>query len=133
MSWARRILMILVVAIGMTAASAERPQATLIKGARVFDGTGAPAVIEDVLIVDDRIAEVGRHLKRPRATRVIDARGMTLIPGLRDLHTPLRARAIDAPLYPGKSYAAYLLYGVTFVNYYSLPCCYAALYLPRSS
>ncbi|HEX4694564.1 amidohydrolase family protein [Sphingomonas sp.] len=120
MNWARRIVMILVVILGMTAASAERPQATLIKGARVFDGTGAPAVIEDVLIVDDRIAAVGRHLKRPRATRVIDARGMTLIPGLHDLHTHLRAPAIDAPEDLGKSYAAYLLDGVTTVNDYSL-------------
>ena len=112
--------MILAAVLGMSAVSAAEPRATLIHNARVFDGTGAPAVIEDVLIVGDRIVAVGRHLKRPRATRVIDARGMTLIPGLHDLHTHLRARAFDAPEDLGKVYAAYLLSGVTTVNDYSL-------------
>src|ERR1700709_2552699 len=116
MSLLRRFAMILAVALGMSAASAEVPRATLIHNARVFDGTGAPAVVEDVLIVGDRIRAVARDLKRPRATRVIDARGMTLIPGLHDLHTHLRAPAFDAPDDLGKAYAAYLLAGVTTVN-----------------
>ena len=116
----RRLATILAVALGMSAASAEMPRATLIHNARVFDGTGAAAVIEDVLIVGDRIAAVGRNVKRPRGTRVIDGRGMTLIPGLHDLHTHLRAPAFDAPDDLGKAYAAYLLAGVTTVNDYSL-------------
>ena len=120
MSLLRRLATILAVALGMSAASAEMPRATLIHGARVFDGTGAPAVLEDVLIVGDTIVAVGRNLKRPRATQVIDARGMTLIPGLHDLHTHLRAPAVDAPDDLGKAYAAYLLAGVTTVNDYSL-------------
>lgn len=120
MSLLRRLATILAVALGMSAASAEMPRATLIHGARVFDGTGAPAIVEDVLIVGDKIAAVGRNLKRPRATRVIDGRGMTLIPGLHDLHTHLRAPAVDAPDDLGKAYAAYLLAGVTTVNDYSL-------------
>jgi len=120
MLWLRRILMMLAILLGMTAASAEIVHATLIRGARVFDGTGAPAVIEDVLIVGDRIAGVGRDLKRPPGTRVVDGKGMTLIPGLHDLHTHLRAPAFDAPDDLGKAYAAYLINGVTTVNDYSL-------------
>jgi imidazolonepropionase-like amidohydrolase len=120
MSLVRRIATILAVALGMSAVSAEVPRATLIHNARVFDGTGAPALVEDVLVVGDRIVAVGRNLKRPRATRVIDAKGMTLIPGLHDLHTHLRAPAVDAPDDLGKTYAAYLLSGVTTVNDYSL-------------
>jgi len=120
MSLLRRFAMILAVALGMSAASAEMPRATLIRDARVFDGTGAPALVEDVLIVGDTIAAVGRNLKRPHGTRVIDGRGMTLIPGLHDLHTHLRAPAFDAPDDLGKAYAAYLLAGVTTVNDYSL-------------
>ncbi len=120
MSWIRRTLTIAAIALGMTAASAEVTHATLIKGARVFDGTGAPALVEDVLIVGDRIAGVGTNLKRPAGTRVIDGRGMTLIPGLHDLHTHLRAPAFDAPDDLGKAYAAYLINGVTTVNDYSL-------------
>ncbi|MEO5492917.1 MAG: amidohydrolase family protein [Sphingomonas sp.] len=120
MSIVRRIAMILAVALGMSAVSAEVPHATLIHNARVFDGTGAPAVVEDVLIIGDKIAAVGRNVKRAHGTRVIDGRGMTLIPGLYDLHTHLRAPAFDAPDDLGKAYAAYLLSGVTTVNDYSL-------------
>lgn len=119
-SFLRRLATILAVALGMTAASAEIPRATLIHNARVFDGTGKPALVEDVLIVGDTIAAVGRHLKRPYGTRVIDGRGMTLIPGLHDLHTHLRAPAVNAPDDLGKAYAEYLLAGVTTVNDYSL-------------
>lgn len=120
MTLIRRLLMIVALAAGMTAASAEMPKATLIKGARVFDGTGAPATVADVLIVGDRIAAVGRHLKLPRPIRTVDARGLTLIPGLHDLHTHLRAPAINAPDDLGKAYAEELINGVTTVNDYSL-------------
>ncbi|MES2095186.1 MAG: amidohydrolase family protein [Pseudomonadota bacterium] len=120
MIWLRRFTLMLAMTLGAVAVSAEVPRATLIKGARVFDGTGAPAIVEDVLIVGDRIVAVGKHLTLPRATRVIDARGLTLLPGLHDLHTHLRAPAFDAPDDLGKAYAAYLLDGVTTVNDYSL-------------
>jgi imidazolonepropionase-like amidohydrolase len=92
----------------------------LIRGARVFDGTGAPAIVEDVLIEGDRIAAVGRHLHPPRGTKIVDARGLTLIPGLHDLHTHLRSPAFEAPDDLGKAYAGYLVEGVTSVNDYSL-------------
>ncbi|MEI9928121.1 MAG: hypothetical protein WDN44_11030 [Sphingomonas sp.] len=42
-------------ALAATAAAPARGPATLIHGARVFDGTGAPAAIEDVLVRGDRI------------------------------------------------------------------------------
>lgn len=116
----RRLVMLIALGAGMTAASAESSRAILIHGARVFDGTGAPAVVEDVLIEGDRIVAVGRHLKVPRPVRRVDARGMTLIPGLHDLHTHLRAPAYDAPDDLGKAYAEYLVDGVTTVNDYSL-------------
>lgn len=103
-------------ALATTAASEP---ATLIRGARVFDGTGAPAVVEDVLVRGDRIVAVGKRL-RARGARVIDARGLTLIPGLHDLHTHLRSPAIDEPDDMGKSWAGYLLEGVTTVNDYSV-------------
>ena len=77
----RRLATILAVALGMSAASAEMPRATLIHNARVFDGTGAPALVEDVLIVGDTIAAVGRNVKRPHGTRV----GLPLLCRARDL------------------------------------------------
>lgn len=93
---------------------------TLIRGARVFDGTGAPAVVEDVLIKGDRIAAVGANLPVPANARIVDAAGLTLIPGLHDLHTHLRSPAFGAPDDLGKSYAGYLAEGVTTVNDYSV-------------
>jgi hypothetical protein len=51
---------------------------------------------------------------------VIDARGLTLIPGLHDLHTHLRSPAFSAPDDLGKAYAGYLLSGVTTANDFSV-------------
>jgi imidazolonepropionase-like amidohydrolase len=107
---------ILLTGIGASAAP-ERP--ILIRGARVFDGTGAPAVVEDVLVRGDRIVAVGSHL-RSAGAKIIDARGLTLTPGLHDLHTHLRSPAYDAPDDLGKSWAGYLVNGVTSVNDYSV-------------
>ena len=106
----------LVTGIGASAAP-ERP--ILIRGARVFDGTGAQATVEDVLVRGDRIVAVGPHL-RSAGAKVIDARGLTLTPGLHDLHAHLRSPAYDAPDDLGKSWAGYLVNGVTSVNDYSV-------------
>lgn len=93
-------------------APAEAPS-TLIRHARVFDGTGAPAAIADVLIRGDRIVAVGPRLRRPSAARIVDARDLTLMPGLHDLHTHLRSPAVGAPDDLPKAYAGQLLGGVT--------------------
>ncbi|MDH7971162.1 amidohydrolase family protein [Sphingomonas sp. AR_OL41] len=101
-------------------AHAEPERATLIRGARVFDGSGAPAVVENVLVRGERIVAVAPKLRAPRGARVIDARGLTLTPGLHDLHTHLRSPAYDAPDDMAKSWAGYLVNGVTSVNDYSV-------------
>lgn len=110
---------LLAATFGFGAAQAE-PAATLIRGARVFDGTGTPAVVQDVLVQGERIVALGPALPAPRGTRVLKAQGLTLIPGLHDLHTHLRSSAREAPDDLGKAYAAYLLNGVTTVNDYSV-------------
>ena len=93
---------------------------TLIRGARVFDGTGAPAAPADVLIQGERIIAVGKGLRTPRGARVVNARGMTLIPGLHDLHTHLRAPGFSAPEDLPKAYGGHLVHGVTTVNDFSV-------------
>jgi imidazolonepropionase-like amidohydrolase len=107
-------------ALGLATAPAHAAPPILIAGARVFDGTGAPARVGDVLVEGDRIVAVGPKLKAPRGAKRIDGRGKTLIPGLHDLHTHLRSPALDAPEDLGKAWAAYLLAGVTTVNDYSV-------------
>lgn len=58
----------------------------LIRGGRVFDGTGNPAFPADVGIRDGRIAAVGR-LTGATADRVVDARGKHVAPGFIDIHS----------------------------------------------
>jgi imidazolonepropionase-like amidohydrolase len=119
MRWARSGLALLAAAAVIAAAPAEE-RATLIRGARVFDGTGAPASVQDVLVRGERIVAVGPQLRAPRGSRRIDAGGLTLIPGLHDLHTHLRAPAFDAPEDLPKAYAGYLVNGVTNVTDFSV-------------
>jgi len=72
----------------------------LIRGARVFDGTGATALVEDVAIHDGRIAARGVNLAPERAQSVVDARGRWLLPGLLDIHTHLDLEVELAPGLP---------------------------------
>ena len=57
---------------------------TLLRGGRVFDGTGAPPAEADVLVEDGRILEVGTGLDGDEA---VDVGGRYLLPGLFDCHT----------------------------------------------
>jgi imidazolonepropionase-like amidohydrolase len=63
---------------------------TLIANGQLVDGTGAPAVPDAALLVQDgRIAYAGpasRAPEIPRGARQIDARGGTLMPGLVEAH-----------------------------------------------
>lgn len=106
---------------GLMAASVAGAQTTLaITGARVIDGTGAPAQVETVIVRGDRIAAIGPDVAIPPGAQVIHAQGESLLPGLFDLHTHLSSSATDAPEDYGKSLKAYLLCGVTTVNDYSV-------------
>ena len=62
---------------------------TVIAGGLVFDGTGAPPVVEDIAIKDGRIAARGVDLDRDQAGRVVEAGGAWVMPGLLDIHTHL--------------------------------------------
>ncbi len=119
MSWGRSALAMLAGLAALGAAPAQEPE-ILIRGARVFDGTGSPVLVQDVLVRGDRIAAVGPNLRAPLGSRTLKARGLTLIPGLHDLHTHLRAPAFDAPEDLPKAYAGYLVNGVTSVNDFSV-------------
>lgn len=115
----RGLLASIAALIAATAASAQE-RTTLIRGARIFDGTGAPATVGNVLIRGDRIVATGPAARARKGSRIVDARGLTLIPGLHDLHTHLRAPAFDAPDDLPKAYAGYLANGVTAVSDFSM-------------
>ena len=67
----------------------------LIRGARVVDGTGAPARQADVGIRDGRIASVGEAREAARET--LDADGLVLCPGFIDPHTHYDAQLVWDP------------------------------------
>lgn len=57
----------------------------LVKNALLVDGTGAPARPGELLLEDDRIAELGSASLAP--DEVLDARGMVVCPGFLDMHS----------------------------------------------
>ena len=61
----------------------------LIQGGRVLDPANGVDKVQDVLIVDGRIAEIGNNLNADGA-QTIDAAGKLVVPGLIDLHVHLR-------------------------------------------
>lgn len=62
----------------------------LIKGGRVIDPATNTDGKLDILIKGTKISSLGKNLKAKDATRVIDAQGKIIIPGLIDLHAHLR-------------------------------------------
>lgn len=88
-----------------------------IIGATLIDGTGAGPRPANVLIRGARIEAVGADIAIPANARRINAAGMTLLPGLFDLHTHLPYASAggiggDWP----KNLKAYLYSGVTSVT-----------------
>ncbi|WP_152286687.1 metal-dependent hydrolase family protein [Flavicella marina] len=76
----------LVASLLMTTASAQ----TLFTNVKIFDGQNNQLTEgNDVLVVKNLISKIGTDLSTPEGTKVIDGKGMTLMPGLIDSHTHL--------------------------------------------
>ena len=54
------------------------PASLLIKGATIYDGTGAPGVRGDVTVVRGRIEAVGPRLEQPSRGRTVEADGLAM-------------------------------------------------------
>jgi N-acyl-D-aspartate/D-glutamate deacylase len=83
----------------------------VLKGALLYDGSGAPGVVGDLALRGDRIVGVGKFAVAG-TPKVIDASGLIVAPGFIDLHTHS-----DMPLQkPGTAAnQCYLFQGVTTV------------------
>src|SRR5256884_5138704 len=68
------------------------PEGTLVlRGGRIFDGTGAPAREGTLVIERNKIVKIlpAGATDWPKDAQVIDVSGKTVLPGLIDLHTHL--------------------------------------------
>jgi N-acyl-D-aspartate/D-glutamate deacylase len=68
----------------------------VIKGGRIYDGSGLPSYFGDVAINGDRIVEVGRI--NGSARRTVNAEGLAVAPGFIDFHTHMDAQLLWDPL-----------------------------------
>ena len=75
---------------------------TLIKNGLIVDGTGAPAFTGDVLVENDRIADIITTDHTPAVDEVIDATGCLVTPGFIDAHTHSDAYLVIEPDAPSK-------------------------------
>jgi imidazolonepropionase-like amidohydrolase len=60
---------------------------TLLRGATVLTGTGERIDGGDVLLVDGKIASVGRGIAAPEGAAVVEVQGKWVTPGLIDVHS----------------------------------------------
>ncbi|HEU5209502.1 MAG TPA: D-aminoacylase [Longimicrobiales bacterium] len=89
------------------AAAGPAQAALLLRGAIVYDGTGASPFEADVLVADGRIREVGSRLAASGAEEVRLA-GLALAPGFVDIHSHTSTQVLANPRAESK-----LLQGVT--------------------
>jgi imidazolonepropionase-like amidohydrolase len=108
---------------------AHGPEGTLVlRGGRIFDGTGSPARPGTLVIERNRIRAVlpPEATDWPAEARVLDMAGETVLPGLIDLHTHLSYQAqggeafaadvADAALRGAERLRFYLESGITSVR-----------------
>ncbi len=86
-----KLLIAAAIVVPIRPSEAQEPTLALV-GGRIIDGYGGP-LIEDgvVLIVDERIVAVGTRseVDVPPGTLIISTEGMTVMPGLFDMHVHL--------------------------------------------
>lgn len=86
----RLCLSVLLSTAALTSAGSQSASSIALRGVTVVDVTGGPSRRDQtVLISGNRIVAVGpsRDVRVPNGTRIVDARGKYVIPGLWDLHT----------------------------------------------
>lgn len=84
-------LLLCVWAFGNSRASAQEPQAVLLRGAKVYTMAGDRPVVDraDVWVQSGKIAAIAPQLAAPKGARVVEAGGWVIVPGLVDAKTPL--------------------------------------------
>jgi len=103
------------VVAGLLIPGAIAAEVIVLRGATLIDGTGAPPVVNAVIVVDGgkiRAAGPAARVKIPASAEVLDFTGKFIIPGLVDLHThPPPQRELAE-----KVFRTYLYFGVTTIR-----------------
>ena len=97
------------------------PEGTLVlRGGRIFDGTGAPAREGTLVIERNKIARIlpAGATDWPKDAQVIDVTGKTVLPGLIDLHTHLTYPLTEADFGVGMNEADATLRGAEKLRYF---------------
>jgi N-acyl-D-amino-acid deacylase len=68
----------------------------VLKGGRIYDGSGMPSFNGDVAVAQGKIVEIGRV--NGNAKRILDVAGLAVAPGFIDPHTHLDAQLLWDPL-----------------------------------
>jgi enamidase len=121
-----RFLFILASLIAITAHSkAQMSRPLALVGATVIDGTGAPALSNAVIIIENgRIRQIGRRsqVTIPDGVERTDLTGLTVLPGLIDSHVHISFALPRGPMDPGADATIngvlreFLRYGVTSIR-----------------
>ena len=70
--------------------------AILIKSSKIYDGTGAPPFVSDILIKDDRIESIS-NIEPTSDHIVIESNGLAASPGFIDTHTHSDGALLNDP------------------------------------
>lgn len=77
---------LLVLSVASAAPAQKAPALAIIRNVTIFDATGRDPFVADVEIRDGRFSAIGKKLPARRGTTVINAKGLSLLPGLTDVH-----------------------------------------------
>jgi len=79
----------------------------ILTGGRVIDPSQSLDAVTDVAFANGKVSAMGQSLKRESATRIKDAAGFIVTPGLIDLHTHVywggTSLGVDPDFYAKKS------------------------------
>jgi imidazolonepropionase-like amidohydrolase len=85
-------VVLVALALGAQAIDAQQPRVKALVGGTLIDGNGGPPIRNSIVVIDgDRIARVGSvgTFEIPADAEVISTEGMSVLPGLWDMHVHL--------------------------------------------
>ncbi|MEP1033361.1 amidohydrolase family protein [Ekhidna sp.] len=96
----KKINIIIALMLTVTFVMAQKKGSVLIKSGTVLTVTNGTLENTDVLIRDGKISKIGKGLSAPSGSKIIDASGMFVMPGIIDAHSHLALDAVNEATSP---------------------------------